>query len=354
MIKKCSRNKTEKVNDVDVDGLADTASDYTVIREDVIETKNIPCEKNYCSDSVKGVGGLANFKGKFLAKIDIDNELHNVDCFIMSKEDIDDELIIGWDIIGNCHIELTPKKFTLKKIFDTPKANCDFKIEKPSKKKAFTLNELDTIENHELSEKIQSFGRINCIAAMEMVDLTNIANKVHRDKLEMMIREYKLRPEIKCPIEMEIFLTDETPVVSKPKRMSPDEKAEINRQVEQWLKDDVIVTSFSDFASNIVIVPKKDNTKRMCIDYRPLNKKIIRDRFSIPNLEDQLDQLQTGLVFTSIDLKNGYFHVPVKEIIASIQRLSHQPVSMNSNEYLSAFLPVQRSFAALSMSCFNR
>lgn len=93
MIKKCSRNKTVEVNNVDVDGLADTASDYTVIREDQIETKNISCEKNDCSDSLKGVGGLANFKRQFKAKIDIDNELHDVDCFIMSKEDIDDELI---------------------------------------------------------------------------------------------------------------------------------------------------------------------------------------------------------------------------------------------------------------------
>lgn len=59
--------------------------------------------------------------------------------------------------------------------------------------------------------------------------------------------------------------------------------------------------------------PKKDGSKRLCVDYRRLNKKIICDRFPVPNLDDQLDRLQTGTIFTTLDLKNGYHHVPIKE-----------------------------------------
>lgn len=61
-----------------------------------------------------------------------------------------------------------------------------------------------------------------------------------------------------------------------------------------------------------MIVPKKDGTKRLCVDFRKLNQKVIRDRFPIPNLEDQLDQLENGRIFTLLDLENGYFHVPIK------------------------------------------
>lgn len=44
-----------------------------------------------------------------------------------------------------------------------------------------------------------------------------------------------------------------------------------------------------------------------------LNKKIIKDRFPAPLIEDQLDALQNAKVFSTIDLKNGFFHVPVNE-----------------------------------------
>lgn len=51
----------------------------------------------------------------------------------------------------------------------------------------------------------------------------------------------------------------------------------------------------------------------MCIDYRRLNKKIIKDRYPLPLIEDQLDRLQGAKLFPTLDLKNGFFHVPINE-----------------------------------------
>lgn len=42
-----------------------------------------------------------------------------------------------------------------------------------------------------------------------------------------------------------------------------------------------------------------------------MNKKIIKDRFPLPIIEDLIDTMQGGKVFSTLDLKNGYFHVPV-------------------------------------------
>lgn len=50
----------------------------------------------------------------------------------------------------------------------------------------------------------------------------------------------------------------------------------------------------------------------MCVDYRKLNKKIVRDRYPLPLIEDQLDLLQGAKVFSTIDLQNGFFHVAVE------------------------------------------
>ncbi|GFV70778.1 hypothetical protein TNCV_1946881 [Trichonephila clavipes] len=58
---------------------------------------------------------------------------------------------------------------------------------------------------------------------------------------------------------------------------------------------------------------KKDGTMRLGIDHRKLNKKIIKDRYPLPIIEDVLDKLGNGKIFTTLDLKNAFFHVDVDE-----------------------------------------
>lgn len=62
-----------------------------------------------------------------------------------------------------------------------------------------------------------------------------------------------------------------------------------------------------------MVVPKKDGSYRVCVDYREINKKVVRDKFPMPNVEEQTDQLSEARVYTTLDLKNSYFHVPVEE-----------------------------------------
>ncbi|GBM10825.1 Retrovirus-related Pol polyprotein from transposon 297 [Araneus ventricosus] len=67
------------------------------------------------------------------------------------------------------------------------------------------------------------------------------------------------------------------------------------------------------YSSPVVIVRKKDGTPRVCIDYRKLNKVVVKDRFPLPLIEDILDRLQGSRVFSTIDLKNAFFHVDVNK-----------------------------------------
>ena len=52
---------------------------------------------------------------------------------------------------------------------------------------------------------------------------------------------------------------------------------------------------------------------RLCVDYRNLKKLVFRDRYSIPLIADHLEKLQKVQYFLSIDLRNGFFHVPMEE-----------------------------------------
>lgn len=77
----------------------------------------------------------------------------------------------------------------------------------------------------------------------------------------------------------------------------------------EWLKDGIIRPSQSQYASPVVLVKKKNGTYRVCFDYRRLNKKVVKDRFPLPLIEDLIDVLAGASVYSTIDMKNGFFHI---------------------------------------------
>ncbi|GFW00299.1 retrovirus-related Pol polyprotein from transposon 412 [Trichonephila clavipes] len=83
------------------------------------------------------------------------------------------------------------------------------------------------------------------------------------------------------------------------------------------------------------MVKKKDGSSRMCIDYRKLNQKLVKDKFPLPLIEDVLDTLQEAKVYSTLDLRNGFFHVDVDEVAESIHPLSSQTDNLNSTKFLS-------------------
>lgn len=72
------------------------------------------------------------------------------------------------------------------------------------------------------------------------------------------------------------------------------------------LSNGFIRPSTSPYSSPILFVKKKDNTLRLCVDYRKLNSITIKNRYPLPLISELLDRLKNAKYFTKLDLRNGY------------------------------------------------
>ncbi|GFY15588.1 hypothetical protein TNCV_1282361 [Trichonephila clavipes] len=147
----------------------------------------------------------------------------------------------------------------------------------------------------------------------EELDLRHVENRQIKKELEKLIRDYKPEKTASTDVTMRIILKDEEPVCQPPRRLAFTERQEINKQIEECLNEGIIRPSSAEYASPIVMVKKKDGSSRMCIDYRKLNQKLVKDKFPLPITEDVLDTLQEAKVYSTLDLRNGFFHVDVDE-----------------------------------------
>ncbi|MCG8034499.1 MAG: hypothetical protein JAZ03_20335, partial [Candidatus Thiodiazotropha taylori] len=95
-----------------------------------------------------------------------------------------------------------------------------------------------------------------------------------------------------------IKLTDDTPFKEAYRRISPAMIEEVREHIAEMLAANTIRPSSSPFSSNVVIVRKKDGTIRLCIDFRKLNQRTIKDAYGIPRIEDSLHLLVGSKFFT--------------------------------------------------------
>lgn len=163
----------------------------------------------------------------------------------------------------------------------------------------------------------------NSTLSLEPLERTNIQigeDLISSDKnrLYTLLQKYRdcfatNMKEVGCvkDFEMKINLTDNRPVVYRPYRLSFSERLQVREIVDELLDTDIIQESSSDYASPILMVRKKSGEQRLCVDFRALNNKTIKDRFPLPLIEDQLINLSGNQFFTTLDLASGYYQIPM-------------------------------------------
>ncbi|GKC33847.1 putative reverse transcriptase domain-containing protein [Tanacetum coccineum] len=104
-----------------------------------------------------------------------------------------------------------------------------------------------------------------------------------------------------------------TPVAKSLYLLAPSELEELSGQLKNLQDKGFIRPSSSPWGAPVLFVKKKDESFRMCIDYRELNKLTIKNRYPLPRIDDLFDQLQGSQYFSKIDLRSGYHQLRVHE-----------------------------------------
>ncbi|GFU34918.1 retrovirus-related Pol polyprotein from transposon 412 [Trichonephila clavipes] len=259
--------------------LIDSGSTVSLLRENTSRRIMDPTKLSKNKMLLTGIGeAQVTTIGSFEHKFKIDDENYSLTWHVVPTDKLKFEAVIGSDLLEQASISFTKEGVKFNKY-----------------------------ENH------AQLMQISAENLQEELDLRHVENRQIKKELEKLIQDYKPEKTASTDVTMRFILKDEEPVCQHPRRLAFTERQEVNKHIEEWLNEGIIRPSSSEYASPIVKVKKKDGSSIMCIDYTKLNQKLVKDKFPLPIIEDVLDTLLEAKVYSTLDLRNGIFHVDVDE-----------------------------------------
>jgi len=187
-------------------------------------------------------------------------------------------------------------------------------------------------EKEELPEYILSSTQFKRLAVKSKRKIYHVIIKPDTDKNDQVVKDQELTellnkyeavfpkdlPEGLPPersVEMSIRLeADACPKKGPIYKLSRAELSEMKKQIDELLAKGLIRPSVSPWGSPVLFTPKKDGVLRMCIDYRALNKKKIKNGVPLPPTDEVWDQIGGAKYFSTLDLRSGYHQIRVSPL----------------------------------------
>ena len=141
-----------------------------------------------------------------------------------------------------------------------------------------------------------------------------------KQKISDLLSEYSDvfsdKPSITNAAVHRIETCEERPIRCTPYRIPHSLKEKFKGELDEMLQLDIVKKSNSEWASPVVIVPKKDADGnqtgiRVCIDYRKVNAVTRFDAYPLPRMEDLIENLTSAKFITKLDMTKGYWQIPL-------------------------------------------
>eukprot|EP01088_Endostelium_zonatum_P003701 TRINITY_DN1489_c0_g1_i1.p1 TRINITY_DN1489_c0_g1~~TRINITY_DN1489_c0_g1_i1.p1 ORF type:complete len:1387 (-),score=354.22 TRINITY_DN1489_c0_g1_i1:3213-7373(-) len=153
------------------------------------------------------------------------------------------------------------------------------------------------------------------------INNNNYLSRKEKDELNKLLNEYQdifndklikggMVDKFPCNIKP---VEGTQPIFSRRNNYSDKETNDINKEVEELKKNEVIEDSVSPWESPVVIIKKSDGTSRFCIDFRRINKVIEKDVFPLPNIDLVIRSFIGCKYFSKVDFTSGFFQIKIDE-----------------------------------------
>ncbi|CAF1483144.1 unnamed protein product [Rotaria sordida] len=110
-----------------------------------------------------------------------------------------------------------------------------------------------------------------------------------------------------------IITGDHHPISVRPYYRTIEQRKELQQEIDKLLMDNIICPSTSPWSSPVILKKKPDGTYRFLVDFRRLNSITKKDAYPQPSAEELIFRLSRHSYFTKLDLKSGYFQIPIVE-----------------------------------------
>ena len=190
----------------------------------------------------------------------------------------------------------------------TPIGQCRNIVKNPKNNKKYNVNFIICHDNHTPIIGLQASKQMKMIQVREEnFERTNSIDAKY-DKFNHVFNK-----EVGTFEQSHKFLIKEgsKPCVMPSRRVPIALKSKVKSELDKLVKLNVIepVNEPSEWVSQFVVIPKKNNEIRICLDPQELNKVLVRERYTLPILDETLHELSQSKVFSKFDCSHGYWHV---------------------------------------------
>ncbi|GFT85449.1 retrovirus-related Pol polyprotein from transposon 297 [Trichonephila clavipes] len=264
--------------EVKILSLVDTGSQVTLMKESVWNQLGSPSLINSGNILTGFSLSKTHVIGSFNLTVSIDNQDFPVKINVVLNPSMNFDIIIGCNLIKQATLTITPDSV----MFSKPQIEVSDASPQPI---VFAIT--DDIPKFDIGPEIP---------------------KQTRNDVEALLVSYRPNKIKTTDIELSITVTDDKPIYHSPRRLPFTERDIVDKQTDELTQNGIIEPCSSAYASQVLVVRKKDGSPRVCIDFLKLKRVLVKDHYPLPLIEDILDKLQDTRVFSTIDLRlPGYF-----------------------------------------------